>query len=146
MLKQGIKAINAEFVWARALPKLSFAQFGPYATSFPGLLFSMVLMSKSKKTSGDVWTLRLHSRPPLTQGSRVLFRMWIICKFCCRNFIQKKYGRKNVCHAHVFSSLDYNFSFCTDFLLRWWLLKVKKRINKARSKHSKQFLSLYFLV
>ena len=49
MLKQGIKAINAEFVWARALPKLSFAQFRPYATSFPGLLLSMVLMSKSKR-------------------------------------------------------------------------------------------------
>ena len=49
MLKQGIKAINAEFIRAGALFQLSFIQSRTYATSFPSLL-SLTLMSKSKKT------------------------------------------------------------------------------------------------
>ena len=43
-----------------------------------------------------------------------------------RNFTQKKYGRKNVYCARTFRSLDCNFSFCTDFLHYWWLLKIEK--------------------
>ena len=30
MLKQGIKTINAEFIWTRALSQISFVQFRPY--------------------------------------------------------------------------------------------------------------------
>ena len=47
----------------------------------------------------------------------------------------------DVCRAHKFRSLDCNFSFCTNILHRWWLLKVKI-INKVLSKQSKQFLLL----
>ena len=50
MLKQGIKTINTEFIQTHALSWLSFIQFRPYATSFIGLLLSLTLMSKSKKT------------------------------------------------------------------------------------------------
>ena len=50
MLKQGVKAINAEFIRTCALSQLSFLQFRPYATSLVGLLLSLTLMSKSKKT------------------------------------------------------------------------------------------------
>ena len=35
ILKQGVKTINAESIWTRALSKLPFVQFRPYATSFP---------------------------------------------------------------------------------------------------------------
>ena len=49
ILKQGVKTINAEFIRTGALSQLSFIQFRPYATLFPGLL-TLVLMSKSKMT------------------------------------------------------------------------------------------------
>ena len=49
MLKQGVKTINVDFILTRALSQLSFVQFRPYATSFPGLLLSLTLMPKSKK-------------------------------------------------------------------------------------------------
>ena len=49
MLKQVLKTINAEFIRTRASSQLSFEQFKPYATSFPGLLF-LTLVSKSKMT------------------------------------------------------------------------------------------------
>ena len=48
MLKQGIKIINAEFIWTHALFQLFFVQFRPYAISFQGLL-SLTLKPKSKK-------------------------------------------------------------------------------------------------
>ena len=50
MLKQGVKTINAEFIRTCALSQLSFTQLKPYAISFLGLLLSLTLMSKSKKT------------------------------------------------------------------------------------------------
>ena len=50
MLKQGVKTINAKFIRTRALSQLSFIQFRPYAISFLGLLLSLTLMPKSKKT------------------------------------------------------------------------------------------------
>ena len=50
MLKQGVETINIAFIRTRALSQLSFIQFRPYATSFVGLLVSLTLMSKSKKT------------------------------------------------------------------------------------------------
>ena len=46
MWKQGIKAINAEFIQTRALSKLSFVQFRPYATLFPVLFLSDVNVKK----------------------------------------------------------------------------------------------------
>ena len=74
MLKQGVKTINAEFIQIRALSRLSFVQFRPYAISFPGLLFSLTLMPKSKRTletSLDLtfWT----SYAPLFQACCLVF-------------------------------------------------------------------------
>ena len=60
MLKQDVKTINAEFIPKRVLSQLYFTQLGPDATSLPGLLLSLTLMSKSKKTletSLDLTTL-----------------------------------------------------------------------------------------
>ena len=50
MLKQDVKTINAEVNRKRALSQLYFTQLRPDATSLPGLLLSLTLMSKSKKT------------------------------------------------------------------------------------------------
>ena len=111
MLTQGVKTINAEFIRTCALSQLSFFQLRLFTTL--QLLLSLTLMPKIKKT---LETLR--SRPPLKQVLRFLFQMWIIWKNRRRNFIQKKYGKKDVCHAHTFRSLECNFSFCTDILHR----------------------------
>ena len=80
MLKQDVKTINAEFIRTRALSQLSFVQFKPYATSFPGLLLSLTLMPESKRPWRRVRTLSRRSRPTLKQAFRVLFRIWIIWK------------------------------------------------------------------
>ena len=95
----------------------------------PGrLLLSLALMPKLKRPWRQVWALQLCSRPPLMQGFRVLFWMWIIWKV--RNIIlfkkkkEKKVAEKDICCAHTFCSLDCNFSVFTDFLRCWWLFKV----------------------
>ena len=36
MLKQGLKTNNTEFIQSQGSSQLSFIQFRPYATSFPG--------------------------------------------------------------------------------------------------------------
>ena len=46
MLKQGVKTINAEFIWTRALSQLSFAQSRPVFCP----VLSLKLMSRDKKT------------------------------------------------------------------------------------------------
>ena len=117
----------------RALFQLSFVQFRHYTTSFQGLLLSLTLMPKSKKTLGTR-ILRFRSRPPLRQGLRVLRRMWIIWKIGAVILSKRNMTEKDVCRAHMFRSLDCNFSFCKGFLHCWWLLKVKRRINKTLSK------------
>ena len=143
--KQGIKTINTEYIQTILLSQLSFAQFRPYATSFQGLLLSLTLMPKLKRPWRWVWTLYFCSRPPLTHGLMILLRMWIICKISTVILLKRNMTKKDVCWTQMFHSLSCNFSFCTDFLHQWWLLKVK--INKALSKQSKQFLLLfYFLV
>ena len=50
MSKQGAKTINAEVIRTLLLSQLSFVQFRPYATSFLGILLSLTLMPKVKKT------------------------------------------------------------------------------------------------
>ena len=89
MLKQSVNTINSEFIRARTLSQLSFVQFKPYVTSFPGLL-SLKLMSKSKKTmeSGlDVTSSFKTSVDTMVESlvSNVDYS---------ENFIQKKCGRK----------------------------------------------------
>ena len=94
-----------------------------------GLLLSLALMPKLKRPWRQVWTLQLCSRPPLMQGLRVLFWMWIIWKIGNIILLKKKKKKKKVAEkdiwcAHTFCSLDCYFSVFTDFLRCWWLLKV----------------------
>ena len=86
MLKQGIKTISTEFIQTRALSQLSFVQFRPYATSFPGLL-SLTL------------------RPPLTVDARLK----IIVLF------KTNIAEQGICCAHTFCSLNCNFFFVWTF-------------------------------
>ena len=93
MLKQGRKTINAEFIQTHALCQLSFVQFRPYATLFPGFLLSLTLMSKSKKsleTSLDLTPLFKTSFDAMVEG---LVSNVDYLENRHRNFIQKKYGR-----------------------------------------------------
>ena len=102
MLKQGVKTINAEFIRTRALSQLSFVQFRPYASLFPGLLLSLTLMPKSKKTLETNGSYVFVPILPLPQGLRVLFRMWIYLDNQRCNFIQKKYGRaRRLSRTHI---------------------------------------------
>ena len=147
MLKQGVKTISAEFIRIRALSQLSFIQFRPYATSFQRLVLSLtsnffsLQCQKVKRFWRRVWTLSLRSRPPLTQGWRVLFRMWIIWKIGAVILIKRKYGRKRrLPRTHV------SFSGQLFFFL-YGLFTPFMAAFKALSKQSKQFLLFfYFLV
>ena len=94
MLKQGVKTINAEFIQTRALSQLSFVQIRPYATSFLGLLLSLTLISKRKKTpetSLDLTPLFKTSFDARVEG---LVLNVDHLENRCRNFIQKKYVRR----------------------------------------------------
>ena len=53
MLKQGVNAINAEFIQTCALTQLFFVQFRPYATSFVVLLILFDVNVKKLKDPGD---------------------------------------------------------------------------------------------
>ena len=142
MLKQGVKTINTEFIWTHALSHLSFIQFRLYATSFLGLLLFLMLISKSKKTLEMSLDLI-----PSFKGLGSRFQCELFINFSTVISFKRNMAKKDACCAYAFSSLHCNISFFTDFLHHWWLLKVKKRINKALSKHSKQFLLLFcFLV
>ena len=103
MLKQGVKTINDEFIRIHALFQLSFAQFRPYAASFQGLLLSLTLMPKSKKTlemSLDLMPSFKTSFDARVEGL-VSSVDYLENRHC--NFIQKKYGRKRrLPHTHVF--------------------------------------------
>ena len=119
MLKQGVKTTLYLFEHMH-LFDLSFVQFRPYATSFAGLLLSLMLMSKSKKT--------LETSLDLTPSFKISFHAKVeglvlnvdYLESLHRNFIQEKYGRnKRLPRTHVF--------FCTDFLHRSCLLKVKNK-------------------
>ena len=126
MLKQGVKTINAELIRTRALSQLSFTHFRPYAISFPRLLLSLTLMQKSKKTMETSLDLTPSFKTSqLTQGLRVLFRMWVIWKTSAVILFKRNMAEKNVCRAHTFRSLNCNFSFRKDVLHRWRLLNEK---------------------
>ena len=127
MLKQGVKTINAEFIWTRALSELSFVQFRPYAISFPVLFLSLALMSKIKKTLET----SLDLTPSFQTGvdakvERSCFECGLFINYDAVILFKRNMVEKDVCLTHSFSSIDCNFSFCTDLLHRWWLLKVKK--------------------
>ena len=106
MLKQGIKTISTEFIQTRALSQLSFVQFRPYATSFPGLL-SLTLMSTSKKTLEMSLNLKPSFKTSIdARVEGLILSMDYLENRCC-NFIQKNYGRKrHLPHTHFsFSGL-----------------------------------------
>ena len=123
MLKQALKTINTEFIQTCALSQLSFVYFRPYATSFPGLLLSLMVMSKRKKDPGDKSGPYVFIQDLLLNVCCVLFN-W------CHNFIQKKYDRKR-CLPHTCIS-----SFRLQFFFLYWILttlttpKGKKKINR----------------
>ena len=130
MLKQGVKRINAEFIWTRGLFQLSFVQFRPYAKLFVGLLLSLTLMSKSKKTlvmSLDLMPLFKASIDCWLKGSRVLFRMLIIWKISAVISFKTNIAEKDIWCAQNVLFFGLQFSFCMDFFDRWWFLKVKNK-------------------
>ena len=91
------------------------------------------LFKTSFKTSVDARVVGLNSHVDYLENWR-------------RSFIEKKYDRKRCLpRTHVlFSELQFFFLYG---LFTPLTAKGKKRINKALSKHSKQFLLLfYFLV
>ena len=75
MLKQGVKTINVDFILTCALSQLSFVQFRPYATSFPGLLLSLTLMPKSEKPLETNLDLTPSFKTSIDVRIKVLFRM-----------------------------------------------------------------------
>ena len=93
MLKQGLKTSNVEFFRARALSQLSFVQFRPYGTSFPGL-FSLTLLSKSKKTLETSLDLTPSFKTSVDARVEGLVSNIDYVENQRRNFIQKNYGRK----------------------------------------------------
>ena len=94
-----------------------FVHFKPHATSFLGLILSLTSISKSKKTLEMSLDLTLSFKTSIDTRVKVLASNVDYLENWCRNFIQKKYGRKkDVCYASTFRSLDCHFYFCTDFL------------------------------
>ena len=70
----------------RALFQLSFVQFRPYGTSFQGLLLSLTLMPKSKKTLSFKTTVVARVEGLASNVNYLENRR--------RNFIHKKHDRK----------------------------------------------------
>ena len=65
------------------------------------LLLSLALMPKLKRPWRQVWALQLCSRPPLMQGFRVLFWMWIIWKIRNIILLKKKKWQKKTSAMHT---------------------------------------------
>ena len=70
MIKQGVKTMNAEFIWTRALSQLTFIR----------LLLFLTLMPKSKKTLETSLNLLPLFKTSLDARVRALFWMWIMWK------------------------------------------------------------------
>ena len=93
MLKQGIKTVNTEFIETYALLQLSFVHFRSYATSFPGLLLTLTLMLKSKKTLEKSLDLTLLFKTSVdVRVDGLVSIVDYLENWCCSNFIQNKYG------------------------------------------------------
>ena len=95
MLKQGIKAINNEFIRNYSeLSQLSFVKFRPYATSFTGLLLSLTLMPESKKTleTSLDFTHSFKTSVDARVDGLASNVDYLENRHC--NFIQRRYGRK----------------------------------------------------
>ena len=141
MSNQGVKTINAEFIWTHALLQLSFVQFRPDATSFLGLLLTLTLMWKSKKTLEKSFDLIPLFKTTIDARGEDCVSNVDCLENWCHSFIQNKYGRKRgLPCTHV---LFFLFGLFSPFMTP----RIKKRINKALSMQSKQFLlHFYFLI
>ena len=135
---------NTEFIRTLALSQLSFVQFRIYATSFTGLLLSLTLIPKSKKTLETSLDLTPSFKTSVDARVKGLDSNVDYLENWCRNLIQKKYGRKRRLPRT-------RFVLWTVIFLLYGLFtplmtpKGKKRINKALSKQSKQFLLLFLV-
>ena len=139
MLKQSVNTINSEFIRARALSQLSFVQFRPYATSFPGLL-SLKLMPKSKKTMES----SLDLTPSFKTSVDTRVEGLVSNVDYSEHFIQKKWGRKRGLSRTRFVLWTVIFLFFTGFLLCWWLLKVKKESVSSNSLNSFNYFFIFW--
>ena len=102
MLKQDVKQLTLNLFEHMHLFQLSFIQFRPYATSFPGLLLSLTLMPKSKKTlekSLDLtpsFKTSFHAR---VEGSCFECGLFGTCAVILFN---RNMAETDVCCAHTF--------------------------------------------
>ena len=103
------KKINAEFIRTRALSQFFFVHFRPYTTSFPGLLLSLTLMSKGKKTLETSLDLTPSLKTSVDAKVEGLFWMWIIWKISVIILSKRNMVEKDVCGAHTLRSLECNF-------------------------------------
>ena len=92
MLKQGLKTVNPEFIRTRALSQLSFVHSRRYATLFPGLLLSLTLMPKSKKTLETSLDLTPSFKTSVDAKVKGLVFNVDYLENQNRNFIRKNYG------------------------------------------------------
>ena len=94
-----------------SIHKLSNPELRPYATSFPGLSLSLMLMSKSKNTLETSLDLT-----PLFKTVGLCFEWGLFINFDALILFKRSMAEKVICCAQTCSSLDCNFSLCTDFL------------------------------
>ena len=144
MFKQGIETINTEFIQTFALSQVSFVHFWPYVIWFPGLLFLLTFVSKSKKTLETSLDVTL-----FFNGWEFFFFFWmlIICKIGVIILFKRITAETFVCCPHTFRFLDCIFFFLYRHFAVLMTPKSEKRINKALSKQPKQFLfHFYFLI
>ena len=107
MLRQVIRTINTGFIQTCALSQLSFVLFWTYTTLFLGLLLTLTLTWKSKKTvrtSLDLVPLFNTSAYARVEG---LISNMDYLENWCHSFIQNKYGRKRclLCTYDSFSGI-----------------------------------------
>ena len=94
MLKQGVKTINADFIRTRTLSQLSFFHFRPYATSFTGLLLSLTLLPKNRKTLETILDLTPSFKASIDARVEGLILNLNYLENWCRKFIQKKFMKR----------------------------------------------------
>ena len=109
MLKQGVKTISAEFIRKGALSQLSFIQFRPYATSFWGLLLSLTLMPKSKKTMETSLDLTLSFKTSIDARIEGLVSNVDYLEFGTVILFKRNMAEKDICCT------DVSFSDCIFF-------------------------------
>ena len=128
MLKRDVKQLTLNLFYWNSFFRLvqTLCNLIPGASS----VFD-VWCQKLKRPWRRVWTLRLPSRLPLTQGLRVLFRMWIIWKIDTVILFKRNMAEKDVCRIPTFCSL-VNTRFVLWFFFLYGLfttlitLKLKK--------------------